>query len=605
MKNDIWVSQLGGLDELGAPAAEPRSPLLDATVMMVDDEPLMTELVQAYLEDDGYENFVATNDPHATMAMLKHHEPGVLLLDLMMPGLSGFELLELIRRERAYRYIPVIVLTAATGSDTKLRALQLGATDFLSKPVDPSELVLRVRNALAFRQYHKRMVNYDMASGLPNQRLFERSISQAIDDATLLQGNVALLNVTVPDCRQVRETFGQSAGDRLARTLGERLTRIASQLAARYGQSVEGGPTVARLSADEFGLMLCGMPDVQAIEAAAQLVQRELAVPVSVGAHDVVPVPSLGVAVSPGDADQPESLFKAAELARTQAQQRGGGYQFFSAEISARSYERLALGSQLRHAVARGELRLHYQPKVDLQTGRITGAEALMRWQHPEQGLIPPFRFIPLAEELGLIAVMGNWVIDQACADAARWRREGLGDIKVAVNVAQPQFEGGELCTVLQRALGASGLPARLLVAELTESMLIRDADAALAMMHEIKALGVSLSIDDFGTGYSSLSYLKRLPIDELKIDRSFVNDLPGGERDIAIVRTIIALGHNLGMTVVAEGVETEPQLRALQALNCNTYQGFWFSKPLPEAQFTAFVRSRLADFPVEERAAA
>ena len=596
MKHDVWLSQLGGLDELesGRPAA--RSPLLDATVMMVDDEPLMTELIQAHLEDEGYSNFISTNDPHETMALLARNEPGVVLLDLMMPGLSGFDLLELIRREPAFRYIPVIVLTAATGSDTKLRALQLGATDFLSKPVDPSELVLRVRNALAFRQYHTRMVNFDMASGLPNQRLFERSVAEALDESALMDGSVALINVTVPDCREVRETFGQTAADRLAKTLAERLLRISDLHVAGLPAAlrIDRGPAVARLGGEDFGVLLSGMENALEIEAAAKQIIRELGALVSLGQHDVVPTAYVGIAVAPSDGNSAEALFKAAELARTQAQQRGGtGYQFFSAELSARSYERLTLGSQLRHAVARGELRLHYQPKVDLKSGRISGAEALLRWQHPEQGLVPPGRFISLAEEMGLIGEIGNWVIARACHDAARWLRLGLGEIKIAVNVAQPQFQGGGLCNVLTDALAASGLPARLLVVELTESMLMGDGQAALATMHEMKSIGVSLSIDDFGTGYSSLSYLKRMPVDELKVDRSFVMDLPGGAADIAIVRTIVSLGHNLGMTVVAEGVETQEQLDTLKTLDCDTFQGFLFSRPLAEDRFSAFLRER------------
>ncbi len=594
MNSSVWETQLGDFDAGDSAPAQLRSPLLDATVMMVDDEPLMTELIQAHLEDEGYSNFVSTNDPHQTMALLARNEPGVVLLDLMMPGLSGFDLLELIRGQRAFRYIPVIVLTAATGSETKLRALQLGATDFLSKPVDASELVLRVRNALAFRQYHTRMVNFDVATGLPNQRLFERSLGAVLDNARLPAGSVALLNVTVPDCREVRETFGQTAADRLAKTLAERLSRISELHAAGLPSEMrlDRGPSVARLSGEAFAILLEGMASAESVEAVAKQIVSELSAAVPHGDHEVVPTPCIGIAVAPNDGETAEALLTAAEIARTQAQQRGGaGYMFFSAELSARSLERLTLGSQLRHAVARGELRLHYQPKVDIRTGRINGAEALLRWQHPEHGLVQPGRFISLAEELGLIGEIGNWVIGRACHDASRWLRQGLGEIKIAVNVAQPQFVDGLLCTVLRKALAASGLPARLLVVELTESMLMGDAAAALATIHEMKEIGISLSIDDFGTGYSSLSYLKRLPVDELKIDRSFVMDLPGGPADVAIVRTIVSLGHNLGMRVVAEGVETDEQLQTLRMLDCDTFQGFLFSRPLAEDRFCAFLR--------------
>ncbi|MDH5540947.1 MAG: EAL domain-containing protein, partial [Rhizobacter sp.] len=261
-------------------------------------------------------------------------------------------------------------------------------------------------------------------------------------------------------------------------------------------------------------------------------------------------------------------------------------YQFASPELNARSYERLALGLQLRNATQRDELVLNYQPKVDIASGRIVGMEALVRWQHPVHGLVSPAHFIPLAEELGLIGAIGEWVLQRACRDVAAWARAGLGEIKFAVNVAKPQFISGDLVATLRQALEEHGLAPRQLVIELTESMLMDDVSSGLALMHELKALGVTLSIDDFGTGYSSLSYLKSFPLDELKIDRSFIIDLPGAQGDLAIVRTVIDLGHRLGMHVIAEGVETEGQLACLRELGCETYQGYLFSRPVPADQF-------------------
>jgi diguanylate cyclase len=264
---------------------------------------------------------------------------------------------------------------------------------------------------------------------------------------------------------------------------------------------------------------------------------------------------------------------------------------FASHTLNAKSLERLTLGSQLRGAAQRGELRLHYQPKVEVKSNRIVGAEALVRWQHPTHGLLPPARFIQLAEEFGLIEGIGEWVIQQACDDAARWQRLGLGAVKIAVNVAKPQFASGSLCRVLRQAMFDSGVAAAQLVIELTESMLMDNVPANLAQLHELKSLGVTLSIDDFGTGYSSLSYLKRFPLDELKVDRSFVMDLPGQRADTAIVSTVIQLGHSLGMTVIAEGVETQAQLDCLRELGCDNYQGFLFSRPVPAEQLVAMLR--------------
>ena len=591
MKEDIWAdTQPWGLEDA------PRSPLLDAKVMMVDDEPLMTDLIQAYLEDDGYANFVVTNDPRQALDLLRREEPSVLLLDLMMPHISGFELLELIRGDRKLRYTPVIVLTAATSPEAKLRALQLGVTDFLSKPVDESELVLRLRNTLAFHQYHRRLVDYDSVTGLPNQRPFDRCVQELIDRRELAGGMVALLSITVPQCRQLRDSAGQHAADALARMVARRLERFASEELKQPTLigGAERNNCLARLGTVHFGMTLQGLADADTVEQVAKRVLALIAEPVMVAEHELEPSAWIGIALSPADGTTSEDLRKSAALAVAHAQQQTHPtFLFASAELNARSLERLALGSALRGAAQRGELRLHYQPKLDVASNRIVGAEALVRWQHPELGLVPPLRFIGLAEELGLINGIGRWVMQTACRDAAQWARDGLGELKIAINVAKPQFQLGSLRDELQATMTATGLQPRQLVVELTESMLMDDVDNGRALMHEMKALGVTLSIDDFGTGYSSLSYLKSFPLDELKIDRSFVTDLPDSASDVAIVRAIVDLGHSLGMSVIAEGIETPEQLACMQSLQCDNYQGFLFSKPVPVDQFVALLRQQ------------
>jgi EAL domain-containing protein (putative c-di-GMP-specific phosphodiesterase class I)/PleD family two-component response regulator len=587
MKNDIWaLTRPAAVD---AEPSEARSPLLDAKVMMVDDEPLMTDLIQTHLEEEGYTNFVVANDPRQALELLRREDPGVLLLDLLMPGMSGFQVLEAIRADRSLRYTPVIVLTAATGADAKLRALQLGATDFLSKPVDASELVLRVRNTLAFRQYHDRLLNYDLVTGLANQRLFDRTLAQALQRRDLVGGLLAVFSITVPECRELREGLSQAAADTLATALARRLDRFANdQAEATPHTGHDRSGRVARQGGERFALLLEGLANADEAEEAARHLDGLVSDAVSLGVHDVAATAWIGIALSPGDGDTPETLRKSADLAATHGHAEGARhYTFASAGLNARSLERLTLASQLRGAAQRGELRLHYQPKVDLQSNRIVGAEALVRWQHPQHGLVPPARFIALAEEMGLIEGIGEWVIDRACHDAAAWAQAGGSAIKVAVNVAKPQFTSGNLCRLLRQALFDSGLPARLLVVELTESMLMDDMQASLEQMEAMKALGLTLSIDDFGTGYSSLSYLKRFPLDELKIDRSFVIDLPGQTADTAIVSTVIGLGHSLGMTVIAEGVETLAQLACLKQLGCDSFQGFLYSRPVPAERLT------------------
>jgi diguanylate cyclase len=593
MKNDIWAATQPFLPSEAADLDVPRSPLLAAKVMMVDDEPLMTELIQMHLEEEGYGNFVSCNDPCQALEMLRREAPSVLLLDLMMPQMSGFELLEAIRADRALRYTPVIVLTASTGADAKLRALQLGATDFLSKPVDSSELVLRLRNTLAFQQYHTRLINFDPATGLPNERLFDRGIGEMLGRRELVGGLVALFSLKVPECRQLREAVDQSSADSLAKTIARRLERFASGPAAHAAMATpaERAPRVARLSVDQFAVLVEGLADAEAVERVVKLMIADLAEPVVLGLHTIVPSAQVGIALAPTDGESAATLRKSADLAVSHADAQGAiRYKFSSPDLNARSYQKLALGLQLRGAAQRGELRLHYQPKVDFATGRIVGCEALVRWQHPAEGLLAPSRFIALAEELDLIGELGQWVVEQACRDAAAWLKAGHPPLKVAVNVAKSQFTRGDLCGEIRQALFDSGLPAEQLVVELTESMLMDDAQGAMALMRELKQLGVTLSVDDFGTGYSSLSYLTRLPIDELKIDRSFVMPLPSEGSDAAVVRTVIELGHRLGMSVVAEGVETREQYDALSQFGCNTFQGFLFSKPVPADEFVALL---------------
>ncbi len=607
-KDNVWeATQTPTLDEHET-AALMRSPMLDATVMMVDDEPLMTDLIQAHLEEEGYRHFVVVNDPRQALGRLRADAPAVLLLDLMMPQLSGFDLLAAIRADRALRYTPVIVLTAATGADAKLRALKLGATDFLSKPVDPSELVLRVRNTLAFQQYHQRQIHYDRVTGLPGERLFDAGLADLLARRDASTSLLALFSITIPECRQLRESLDDASAAELEVTLGRRLERQAVLECgpAHDADGRERPPRVARLAPDQFALVVDPLPNADAVEAVAGRLAAALGQAIVLGRHEMSPTPWIGIAISPNDGQSAGLLRKGADLAASHARERGAArWQFSSPALNARSYERLTLGSQLRGAARRGELVLHYQPKVSVHGDCIVGVEALVRWQHPELGLIPPVKFITLAEELGIIGDLGRWVIHQACQDAAAWRDAGLGTPRIAVNVAKPQFSAGDLASVVKAAAGEAGIGPSQLMLELTESMLMDDASGSHAQMAQLKALGAGLSIDDFGTGYSSLAYLKRLPVDELKIDRMFVMDLPGGRADSAIVRSVIELGHNLGLTVTAEGVETPAQLGALQRMGCDSYQGFLFSRPVPRERLAAVLASVASHPPQPPSAAA
>jgi diguanylate cyclase (GGDEF)-like protein len=568
-----------------------------ALVMMVDDESMMTDVIQTHLEDAGYTRFVACNEPKVALQLIRAHQPDVLLLDLMMPGVSGFDILQAVREDETLQYTPVIVLTAASDPATKLRALELGATEFLSKPVDSSELVLRVRNTLAFKRYQDRLAYVDMVTGLSNRERFTRRLEEALQHALPLQTMVGLLHLDCDQFRQTRETLGPRAADALLQQVALRLINVVvppqdRDSAALHPESLG----LARVDSQDFALILPELLQAEDAATMAKQVLHELSAPIHIDGHDIFLVPRIGIALAPSDGQTANGLLKSADLACSKVKNHGkSGYEFFSAELTARSIERLTLTNQLRQGIGRNELRLHYQPKVCMVTGRILGAEALVRWQHPDHGLLLPGRFVPLAEETGLIVEIGDWVTQEACRQMSTWHRQGLRGLKVSINVAKPQFDNGHFFQFLQEVLADNELPPEWLMVEVTESMLVSDAAWALKQMTDLQSLGVKLSIDDFGTGYSSLSYLKHFPADELKIDRSFIIDLPGQAKDLAIVQTVVALGHSLGMQVVAEGVEEEAQLRALQHMGCDVLQGFLFSKAVPPKAFETLVQGASA----------
>ncbi|MEI7446661.1 MAG: EAL domain-containing protein, partial [Burkholderiales bacterium] len=570
-----------------------RDPMLaNASVMMIDDEPILVELVRAFLEDAGYRDFRGETDPIAALKRLRETPPDVLLLDLMMPGLSGFEVLRSVRAEPQLKMIPVIVMTSASDARTKLRVLELGATDFLEKPVDPSELVLRLRNTLAFKAMRDRSTWFDVSTGLPNRRLMLTHTSSTLRRAARREELCGLLQIEIGRVRQLSETLGHRAADEAIRTIAQRISRCvrSGETVGRVGDDV-AGPMVSRTGPEEFAALL---PALRRIEDAAGIARRLLATvaqPLQIEGHDWYPQVSIGIAGSPADATEAEALLRCARAAASSVRGRpGNGYGFYSAQLNAQSLARLTLEAQLRRALERSEFELHYQPKVATESGRVTGCEALIRWRHPERGLVAPGEFIPVAEEAGLIVELGTWVINEACRAARRWADAGHPG-RVAVNVAAPHFREGRLLRDIDRALAATGLPPRLLTVELTESMVMQGADDGIETLNQLKSLGVSISLDDFGTGYSSLAYLKRMPIDELKIDRSFVAGLPADNDNGAIVRAIVGLAASLGLEVIAEGVETAEQADYLVGVGCRSVQGWLYSRAVPEPAFVELLR--------------
>ncbi len=433
----------------------------------------------------------------------------------------------------------------------------------------------------------RRLAYYDPLTGLPNRLAFDEHLNKAIAQADRFGRKLAVMFVDLDNFKRVNDTLGHKAGDELLRTASARLAGSLRAHDSVTRDHHEPMHSIARLGGDEFIVLLTDLGDAADAASAARRIVATLAEPVTLHGTEVFVGGSIGVAVYPQDGTDIDTLLKNADTAMYWAKEAGrGNFQFYDRAMGAQALDRLMLESSLRRAIERNEFVLHYQPRVDVMSGAVVGAEALIRWQHPDRGLLPPAQFIPLVENAGLEVPVGEWVIKAACRQMAAWRALGLGTIPVAVNLASTHLGDASLPRLVARALAEHQIPAGCLEVEVTESILLADSERSAAVAAEISTMGVRLSIDDFGTGYSSLSYLKRLPIHALKIDRSFVRDLVTDPDDEAIVSAIIALGHSLKLKVVAEGVETAAQLAFLRSRHCDEYQGFLTSRPVDAEEF-------------------
>ncbi len=437
-------------------------------------------------------------------------------------------------------------------------------------------LITDVTEATRYQQALERQSNHDTVTRLPNRNLLRDRLSRALLHAERREQTVAVASLALDYLWLVDDGERHTLGDRLLRAIVERLSG-----------AIRAIDTIARLDVEEFVIVMSEPGAEAALIDWAQRLIETLTEPLALDGQQYAVSCSLGLALYPADGNDGNTLLRHAELAMYRARELGrNGYQFYAPEMNVRLNERQLLSGQLRRALIEQQLQLHYQPKVDLQSGRVLGAEALIRWQHPELGLIPPARFIPLAEESGMIVPIGEWVLRTACRQNKLWQDQGLRPIEVAVNLSTRQFRQHNLVSVVARTLQETGLGASWLELEITESLMLENADQVLAKLQELKQLGLHLSLDDFGTGFSSLGYLNRLPVDRLKIDRSFVTDMMDAPHSATIVRAVISLGHSLGLDVIAEGVETEAQLEHLRQYRCDQVQGYYLGKPVPASEF-------------------
>ncbi len=601
--------------------------MLIPKILLVNDHPasllaLKTLLVNAPQADE-YEVFTATSGAEALRAVLDH-QFAVILLDVSMPGMDGFETAETIHSHPRSASVPIIFITAHYADEmNRLKGYLQGAADYLISPVIPQILhskigvfielakkslelesqkqelavmnrdlhvqsvrdLKRINAALETeiierRQAEQRAHNLatlDPLTGLMNRRSLTERLEHAIAIAERHGHRLALLFLDLDKFKSINDALGHDAGDQLL-----------LQVADRIRGAVRGSDVVARLGGDEFVVLMEGLPTYAAAAEVGKKILAANTLPFHIDLQKINMSASVGISLYPQDGSTATTLMRSADLAMYHAkQERCGGIQFFHEELNARMLERAQLEEELRKALEEKQFELYYQPKVEARTGRIAGVEALLRWHHPRLGLLSGGQFIQAASETRQLVPIGEWVISAACAQARIWRDAGykLPMIPIAVNVATPQIYA-DLPEVIYRELRRYDVPPSCLQLEITESLLISDVEKATSVLREISDSGITIAIDDFGTGYSSLSVLKALPIDILKIDQSFVRDLGKDLSDNEIVAAIVNMARALSLRVVAEGVETYEQLTILRDLGCDEHQGYYYSKPLPAADF-------------------
>ncbi len=528
----------------------------------------------------------------------------------MPPGWDGLKTIE--RLWATDPDVQIVICSAHTDYDWTEVVQRLGHSDkllVLRKPAEPIE-VLQCATALSRKWENDRLVRdhvlrleevittrtrgleaanlqlrhlatHDVLTGLPNRVLLEDRLQQAIAHADRDMRSFALLVCDLDRFKLINDSLGHRAGDELLQEVARRLSTV-----------VRTADTVARFGGDEFVLIGTSVSDAEDAASLASRVMDVMQAPVRIADIDIHTSPSVGIAMYPDDGTTSQALLAHADAAMYSAKQRGrGNFRHYEAGMHAGTGDRVQLESDLHTALALKQFELYYQPKVDTQTGEVRSAEALIRWMHPVRGLVSPVDFIPLAEECGLIGAIGGWVVREACRQARAWQDDGVPPLRLSVNLSASQFRDNGLVDSIRRALDDVGLDARYLEVELTESAVMTDPEQSITILEQLSAMGVLVSVDDFGTGYSSMSYLRRFPIDKLKIDRVFIDEIASRPEDASIVRAIVSLAHSLRLKVVAEGVETPAQLDFLKTAGCDEYQGYHFSRPLSAVDFEALFR--------------
>lgn len=564
-------------------------------ILLVEDDEDDYVITRDMLSEIGGAGYLLDWTPTYNTAFeaIKQNKHDVYLFDYRLGEHSGLELLR--ETVKSGCKSPVIMLTGQGDHEVDIESMKSGAADYLIKgKIDASALEHSIRYAIERKKAEERILflaYYDSLTNLPNRILFKDRLNQTLSVARRYQRLLAILFLDLDNFKRINDTLGHSVGDELLKQVADRLSNCIrkSDSVSRYSTD-EFDTVVARLGGDEFTILLTEIAQLHDAMKVAQRILDAIAQPCDIEGQEVFVTASIGIAIYPIDGEDVDTLLKNCDTAMYHAKNEGrNNYKFYEQSLNKTALDSLTLENDLRKALDKQEFMVYYQPRIDIRTKNVVGFEALIRWQHPQKGMVPPLQFIPMAEENGLIVPIGEWILHVACRQNKAWQSEGFAPIFLSVNLSGKQFKQQNLIKTVEQALSETALDPKYLELEITESI-IQDTKSTAEILSELRKLGLKISVDDFGTGYSSLSYLRRFPVDALKIDRSFVKDATKDTDSAAIVKAIIAMSHCLKLRVVAEGVETEEQLKFLSAEGCDEFQGYLVSPPLPAEEITKFL---------------
>jgi len=554
-------------------------------VVLADDDPSIRLMVRHVLESEDYDIVEAADGLEAIQAVEKHH-PALILLDAVMPGLDGFSTCQQIK-DRGHTDIPVMMITGLDDDASVERAYDVGAIDFITKPIKWAVLKHRVRSVVAkvIAERKVELLAYrDSLTDLPNRLLFADRLEQSLTRAERLREEVALMLIDIDDFKLVNDSFGHEAGDKLIQSIAKLLSK-----------SLRRADTVARLGGDEFAIIVDNIDGYDDVVSIANNLTTVLEHNVRLDDQETFTSASVGIAIFPGDGADASTLMKNADTAMFRAKENGrGSFQFYKPEMSVNAMERLDLENSIRKAVNNDEMVMHYMPTVDLHQNELVGVEALLRWQHPEKGIISPKDFIHVAEECGLMVPIGQWMVETVCKQLRVWKDAGMENQNISINLAPQQFTESDVVDQLSRMMAEYGIEGSEITIEVTEKTLIENEGEIESGLNKLHKMGMKIALDDFGTGFASLAYLRDFPIDIVKIDATFIAGIPDSEEDTAVVNAIAGVARGLKLSLLAEGVENERQLSMLKGLGCQFGQGYYWSKALPAVQYEQFYLNRI-----------